>query len=689
MQYIINILHWTVKWWYPSVNYSNHIVDWWILQVKLWYSTRGFLWTISHIKAIRLHITRFICGDPLLTPQGSFALDRRGLPKGLKPLTDSLTTNKGKSFVLTLLNISRCLPGTKEPDLSTITNPWTGHISNELEEFIPQFIKMYNFPKYCKSFTLHDLYNSNKSGPVGQATQTSVMQADLAITLLGDDLSTISQDIIKPFVINGRTIHPEANIMKPLNRWSLLVDSFRHIMKDMFKAKSDLKYLRKLSIIKDPEAKARIICVFDYWSQVVLKKVHFWAFDLLRLIPQDRTFDQDVFAIKQNIGPYYSIDLSAATDRFPVKLQTMLLSALSDPSTALSWERVLTKHDVYVPWTKSTVKYAVGQPMGAYSSWAIFALTHHLVVQYSANMEGYTSRFEDYMLLGDDIVIASEAVAKRYIATMSELGVEISFFKSHKSLNTYEFAKRWIHNGVEISGIPLRGIISSLGKYHLLAPLLYTLIRRVRTAIAVNVPDLLYDLNIRSGVPIRQSRSYRNRTVEFLAVWKYVKEGITDDILSVIKLRDDQWHPFPDASSADAKEYLDWLLERTMIRESMQVNEDVKSLSVRMADRWTKLLNSLVNQQEAKYEIEAAMPYHPSYQSLQAEAYDIAETVNSILESKDYRALLKVMLPDPDSLMVDRSNVKLAQSVAKFSKNVFKTAAMQRKKDIWFLSAFD
>lgn len=26
------------------------------------------------------------------------------------------------------------------------------------------------------------------------------------------------------------------------------------------------------------------------------------------------------------------------------------------------------------------VKYSVGQPMGAYSSWAVFALSHHLVV---------------------------------------------------------------------------------------------------------------------------------------------------------------------------------------------------------------------------------------------------------------------------------------------------------------------
>lgn len=33
------------------------------------------------------------------------------------------------------------------------------------------------------------------------------------------------------------------------------------------------------------------------------------------------------------------------------------------------------------PEQSPTVRYAVGQPMGALSSWAMLALTHHFIVQ--------------------------------------------------------------------------------------------------------------------------------------------------------------------------------------------------------------------------------------------------------------------------------------------------------------------
>jgi hypothetical protein len=35
------------------------------------------------------------------------------------------------------------------------------------------------------------------------------------------------------------------------------------------------------------------------------------------------------------------------------------------------------------------VRYEVGQPMGALSSWAMLALTHHFIVQFAARRCGY------------------------------------------------------------------------------------------------------------------------------------------------------------------------------------------------------------------------------------------------------------------------------------------------------------
>jgi hypothetical protein len=46
------------------------------------------------------------------------------------------------------------------------------------------------------------------------------------------------------------------------------------------------------------------------------------------------------------------------------------------------------------------------------------------------------------MILGDDIVIKNDKVAKAYIRVIKGLGVELSLQKTHVSYDTYEFAKR-------------------------------------------------------------------------------------------------------------------------------------------------------------------------------------------------------------------------------------------------------
>jgi len=81
--------------------------------------------------------------------------------------------------------------------------------------------------------------------------------------------------------------------------------------------------------------------------------------------------------------------------------------------------------------------------MGAYSSWAAFSLNHHFTVQWAAHRAGVKTPFLDYRLLGDDIVIRNDDVAKHYLELMDLLGVEISSAKTLVSENSFEFAKRF------------------------------------------------------------------------------------------------------------------------------------------------------------------------------------------------------------------------------------------------------
>jgi hypothetical protein len=87
-------------------------------------------------------------------------------------------------------------------------------------------------------------------------------------------------------------------------------------------------------------------------------------------------------------------------------------------------------------------------------------LSHHMVVQYAAFESGQYP-FKDYILLGDDIVIYNDIVAEKYKEVINSLGVDCSPSKSHISVDTYEFAKRWFRNGIEISPIPLKGFLAN------------------------------------------------------------------------------------------------------------------------------------------------------------------------------------------------------------------------------------
>jgi len=78
--------------------------------------------------------------------------------------------------------------------------------------------------------------------------------------------------------------------------------------------------------------------------------------------------------------------------------------------------------------------------MGAYSSWGMLALTHHVLVRYSARRAGVTD-FNDYAILGDDVVIANDIVAHEYLLVMKSLGLSINLSKSVISSRFTEFAK--------------------------------------------------------------------------------------------------------------------------------------------------------------------------------------------------------------------------------------------------------
>lgn len=64
--------------------------------------------------------------------------------------------------------------------------------------------------------------------------------------------------------------------------------------------------------------------------------------------------------------------------------------------------------------------------------------------------------FSLYQVLGDDIVIFDRDVAAQYLIEMATLGVKINLVKSVVSMTSFEFAKRFVHQGQNCSALSFK-----------------------------------------------------------------------------------------------------------------------------------------------------------------------------------------------------------------------------------------
>jgi len=84
--------------------------------------------------------------------------------------------------------------------------------------------------------------------------------------------------------------------------------------------------LAKLGFKEEAAGKVRVFAMVDPFTQWVMRPIHLAIFTILRGIPMDGTFDQTRPVNRlRHLDPkgrwFYSIDLSAATDRLPISLQ--------------------------------------------------------------------------------------------------------------------------------------------------------------------------------------------------------------------------------------------------------------------------------------------------------------------------------------------------------------------------------
>lgn len=125
------------------------------------------------------------------------------------------------------------------------------------------------------------------------------------------------------------------SFMEILKNFKVLLGRSLPLIRELITKSSTAKAVNypsqgRLAVFDDVGGKKRYIALGNWVIQGTLRPLHNLLMDLLREIPQDCTFDQDkIFRWSKKIvrqgKPIYSLDLSSATDRLPLALQTKIL----------------------------------------------------------------------------------------------------------------------------------------------------------------------------------------------------------------------------------------------------------------------------------------------------------------------------------------------------------------------------
>lgn len=433
-----------------------------MLLIKL-QKKNGTKYTSLYMKACSIYVMKFVAKDPNRLSFNSFdiwiKLTDSGIPRIIpKYFRDGIRCSDKDRIktILTIFNLYRVLDFKGKLNLSTILDPSVFSIPSDFGSWFSDYLALGVLPKLDirEGFSPRLIESSGPCSPKGMNNTAGWMVG----------LSKLKSLYSWEFLMN---------FLDPYDRRSKMWNNspFKKFYEALkIPVNVDKIFIGKLSAKEEP-GKVRIFAMVDAVTQWLLYPLHRAIFQMLRFFPYDGTFNQigelENFISKYPNSSFYSFDLSAATDRLPLALQKLILTNLVSKKFAEAWGSLLVDRDYKLSYNKENfvVKYSVGQPMGALSSWGMLALTHHLIVQYAAWLiKREYIIFKDYIVLGDDIVIADSAVANCYHYLMTVLfQVKINLAKGLMSHHgALEFAKRFYVRSVDFSPLSLKEF-SSVG----------------------------------------------------------------------------------------------------------------------------------------------------------------------------------------------------------------------------------
>lgn len=260
-----------------------------------------------------------------------------------------------------------------------------------------------------------------------------------------------------------------------------------------------------IAFIQEPGAKLRTIASPFRIYQEALRPLSNYLYSFVRSLPWDCTHDQS-----KAMGPIqdalnngvvvHSIDLSSATDYFPLGLQSAAVRSVV-PSLEHDyvdlWEDI-SRAEWRLP-NGERISWTKGQPLGVLPSFAAFTMSHGFLLL-MLNQGRHDGQF---FVLGDDVVILDEALHSAYRQALAFLECPVSESKSLSSSMMAEFAGKLISPRWVIPQLKWREMSDDnfLELCRLLGPRSRTLLLPRQRAIFDKVKNLLEPVGLNFSYP--------------------------------------------------------------------------------------------------------------------------------------------------------------------------------------------
>lgn len=453
-------------------------------EVSRWVKMSGQEWTVNRLKLLKTAFIRRIAGETYSLPYVATRKDAQGaVPKGpFGTLWNDVTVSDMTSISRALncmmvystfhaesvtpkqwekFHQSMCRP-LPDPEMvkevvDSLRIPKWMRVNQKVElETIEQFVVRHGYTAKYVNKALSEFIESD----TGMALWEEFPQYKQSFnTLSGPVDSRIRWDDMFGY-------HPELN------------------------SRTTVDPVGRLGCSQEPGYKLRVFANPNICHQLALSRLKGQLFHLCEQANWDCTYNQskgtDWLRVQLNQGKkIFSIDLSDATNNFPLEVQEAVLRAIGCRDEDVELFQRLSR----APWSSThevpSVQYrwTVGQPLGLGPSFAAFALTHGLLVWSIARANRVSDCFR---VLGDDIVISEEKVAEDYLLAMQKLGVPISKDKTIVSHDFAEFAGKIVSRDGILAGLKWRepSDRSFLDVVRLLGPRSFSLLRKRQRRVA-------------------------------------------------------------------------------------------------------------------------------------------------------------------------------------------------------------